>query len=140
MTHIEESPALGLLVRGITPGKAAALSPFVDGYAELRGELSAWKPIASVSQAQVGRRMDAAGLLGLVLGLGICLLWMGVGYFSDLRWAMLSGTAMVACGVAGLLYLRRSAPQLRLKPLISALVFFSLAIPARLFVHFYWPK
>ncbi|RKG77783.1 hypothetical protein [Corallococcus terminator] len=136
VVHIEESPMLGILLKGQGPGKTMALSPFLEGYAQLKEELTAWRPIAPVSQAQVGRRADAVGLLGVVFGLGISALWMGVGYFSDLRWSMLSGAAMLLCGLGGLTYLRRNCPQIKLKPFVVGLVFFSLSIPARLMLHF----
>lgn len=136
VVHIEESPGLGLMVKGNGPGKAMVLSPFLEDYAQLREELSAWRAIAPVSQAQVGRRLDAGGLIGLVFGLGISALWMGVGYFSDLRWSMLSGATMLVCGIGGLTYLRRNCPHLKLKPFVAGLVFFSLSIPARLMMHF----
>lgn len=136
---IEEAPVVGLVVRGRTAADVIVISPHLTGYEEVRARLSSWRSIVSVSAQAVRRRQRFASWAGLGLSLLVIALWVGVGWLPDIRLAMASGVVMCGVGVWALRLLRQREPGLKLKPLVAALIFFALSIPARLALQYWRP-
>ena len=139
VTHVEESPVVGLVVRGRTAADVIVISPHLAGYDEVRARLSAWRDIVTVSDQAVQRRQRLASWAGMGLSLLLIALWVGVGWLPDIRLAMASGVVM--CGVGGLALwvLRQRAPGLNRRALVAVLIFFVLSIPARLVLQYWTP-
>ncbi len=136
VTHIEEAPLVGLLVRGRTPADVIVISPHLAGYDEVRARLASWREIVSVSDRAVQRRQQLAGWMGIGLSLLFIGLWVGVWWLPDVRWSMASGGVMCVVGVFALRALRQRAPGLNPRTLVAVLIFFALSIPARLWLQF----
>jgi hypothetical protein len=139
VTHIEEAPLAGLMVRGKTPADVIVISPHLRGYDEVRARLASWREIATVSDRSVQRKQQLAGWLGMGMSLLLIGLWVGVGWLPDLRLAMACGAVMCVVGGLSLRALRQRAPGLNLKPLVAVMILFALTIPARLLLHYWKP-
>lgn len=139
VARIEESSVLGLVVRGKKPTDVIVVSPHLQGYDEVRTQLAVWRDIEVLSGRRVQRQQQLAGLAGIGLSLVFIGLWVGVGWSPDLRLAMACGALMCVGGVVVLGFLRRRVPGINLKPLVGALIFFALSIPARLLLHYWRP-
>jgi hypothetical protein len=139
VTHIEEAPLVGLLVRGRTASEVIIVSPHLRGYDEVRAQLASWREITPVSDRAVQRRQKLAGGAGIGISLLLIGLWVGVGWLPDLRLAMACGAVMCVVGVLALRLLRQRVPGINLKPLGAVLIFFALSIPARLLLHYWRP-
>jgi len=139
VTHVEESPVVGLVVRGRTAADVIVISPHLVGYDEVRARLSAWREIVTVSDQAVQRRQRLASWAGMGLSLLLIALWVGVGWLPDIRLAMASGVVMCGVGVLALWVLRQRAPGLNRRTLVAVLIFFVLSIPARLVLQYWTP-
>jgi hypothetical protein len=139
VTHIEEAPLVGLMVRGRTPADVIVISPHLAGYDEVRTRLASWREIVSVSDQAVQRRQQVAGWAGIALSLLLIALWVGVWWLPDVRWSMASGVVMCAVGVMALRVMSQRVPGLNRRTLVAVLIFFALSIPARLVLQFWAP-
>ncbi len=139
VTLIEESPGLGLVVWGTRAGASLVLSPNLEGYEEIRARLAGWREVTALTASAVAGRQRRAGVLGIGLSVVFIGLWVGVAWLPDLRLAMACGVVMVVGGVVGLPVLRERVPGLSARPLVIALILFSLSIPVRLAIHFWRP-
>ncbi|MDY7231881.1 hypothetical protein [Hyalangium rubrum] len=139
VARIEESSLLGLVVRGRKPGDVIVVSPHLQGYDEVRSQLAVWRDIEALSGRKVQRQQQLAGLTGIGLSLVFIALWVGVGWSPDIRLAMACGAVMCVGGIFVLRSLHQRIPGINLKPLVGALIFFSLSIPARLLLHYWRP-
>lgn len=139
VTHIEEAPLEGLVVRGRAASELIVVSPHLRGYDEVRAQLASWREIVAVSDRSMQRKQQLAGWVAIVVSLLLIGLWVGVGWLPDVRLAMVCGAVMCVTGVLALRTLRQRAPGLNLKPLVAVLVFFALSIPARLLFQYWKP-
>jgi hypothetical protein len=139
VAHLEESSQMGLVVRGRTAADIIVISPHLEGYDEVRAQLAAWRELVTVSDGAVRRRQQLAAGAGMGLSLLLIGLWVGVGWLPDIRLAMACGAVMCGVGLLALRVLRRWAPGLNRKPLVAALIFFALSIPARLVLQYWTP-